>query len=492
MAEVYRAWDRRERRWCAVKQLRLESCTKVESRKRFLRECRTMVRLEHRNVIAAWDVVDQHQPYLVMELADGGSLEQWVSRHGPMPPRMAVDAAIQVCKGVGAAHKANVIHRDLKPHNILVDRKGYCKVTDFGIAMLVDLDGTTDIPDARLTATKGLLGTLAFMAPEQKSNPRLADVRTDVYGIGATLYTLLTAETRTDLFVVEREPDLLDSVPEVLRPILSRAVAYKPEARFESVHALARALYDSRSFLRTDPARTPALVGPIDPDPDPPEDDLPTLTTETPGYTRGPRVPDPAPLSGGSPVQTVPSLPSISRRATPPEPEPEVSRLPRLLLRAVASFVVLLGLPLSLDVMWMTVAKRAHDEALNDWLSAVQVEVSLSHDLEALGADIGPLRQTFADQQGVRPPVARAKAATLYLQQAQLAFIDAKARASEQGRDVGTLGYAQQSLLRLRGSQEAWVTRLGAWQTRGGQLPGSFVVAMRLVARPPVITVETP
>ena len=182
----------------------------------------------------------------------------------------------QISKGIGAAHELGIIHRDVKPHNILLSHRGNCKVIDFGIALIRRDDGSPDIPDVRTLQTQNAMGTLGYMAPEQRTNPLSADVRTDVYGIGATLYTLLTGQVVTNLFIAEREPELLDGIPEPLADVLMRATAYRMEQRYASVADLSRALYDMRSLLPEDPATTPALVDEHVEEPEPPRLDAPS------------------------------------------------------------------------------------------------------------------------------------------------------------------------------------------------------------------------
>jgi len=270
-AEVWRAWDRHSERWCALKVLFKRYAERKSSRQRFLDEGRTVIQLNHRNIIEAWDLVeDAAQPFLVMEIAEGGSLRDWVGTHGKMAPRIAVDAAIQISKGIGAAHAIGVVHRDVKPHNILLSRGGRGKVTDFGIAQLVRADGSTDIPDWTKTHhnTGGkIAGTRGYMAPEQRNNGLAADIRTDIYGIGATLYTLLTGRVDTNLFAVDQDPSLMDGIHPELVPVIVQATKFRAEDRFQTVQELARALFDVREMLPVVPAGTPGLAPQLPPEP---------------------------------------------------------------------------------------------------------------------------------------------------------------------------------------------------------------------------------
>ena len=272
MANVYRAWDHALEEWCAIKVLKPKYATNDKDRERFLLEGRTLLQLSHRNIVSARHLSkDGSCPYLAMEIADAGSLEDHLRTHGHLPPRMATDVAIQVSKGVAASHAMGVIHRDIKPHNILVNRMGICKLSDFGIAKLLDSHGFDELPNKTPpTPTVNAMGTLGYMAPEQRSDPLLMDVRTDVYGIGASLFALVTGNVVNNLFLADREPHLIEAVPEALRPIVLCATAYKPENRFESARELAAALFECRSALPHDPKDAPRLADNVPPEPEAP------------------------------------------------------------------------------------------------------------------------------------------------------------------------------------------------------------------------------
>lgn len=254
MATVYRALDTQRNEWVAVKLLLPKFIGRTKIRQRFTNEAQAMQRLRHRNIIRVLDVnTSVLQPYFVMEMAEGGCVVEWLAEYGAMPPRMAVDIAIQVCKGLGAAHREGVVHRDVKPHNILVNRRGVCKITDFGIAQF-------DEDDASLTKTGSVMGTLGYIAPEQRASARDVDERADVYSIAATLYTMLTARTTMDLFVAEQEPEIMEGIPDNLTRILVKATRYRREDRHKSMRALAKDLYHAKADLPEDPPTTPSLI----------------------------------------------------------------------------------------------------------------------------------------------------------------------------------------------------------------------------------------
>lgn len=234
MARVYRAYDHRLRQWRAIKLLLPAFARKTQVRQRFEAEAQALALLEHPNVVRIYDVGgDGGQSYIVMEICEGGSVADWLLEHGAMPPRMAVKVAIATCEGMHAAHAAGIIHRDLKPGNLLIDRRGTIKITDFGIARTEALN---------VTRTGLAMGTMGYMAPEQNESAKGVDERTDVYALGATLYTLLTGNTEPNLFMVEREPERLELLPAAIRPIIRQSVAYSAADRHGSMVELRQAL----------------------------------------------------------------------------------------------------------------------------------------------------------------------------------------------------------------------------------------------------------
>jgi len=154
-----------------------------------------------------------------------------------MPTRLALSVTIEVARAIEYAHSKGVIHRDIKPHNVLVHRDGACRVTDFGIARLSD--------DAlSVTKTGAVMGTWGYMAPEQRTDAKGVDERADVYALGATLYSLVTNTIPVDLFAADRDVSLMKSVPSGLATLIMSATHYTREQRFDSVSALRMALQD--------------------------------------------------------------------------------------------------------------------------------------------------------------------------------------------------------------------------------------------------------
>ncbi len=159
---------------------------------RFKREFDAARMVDHPNVVKAIEYGEENSnPYLVMEFVDGESLGQRIERDGKLPESTALEIISQVCQGLRRAHKAGLVHRDVKPDNILITREGQAKLTDLGLVK--DADN-----ELNLTKTGRGLGTPHFMAPEQFRNAKNADIRCDIYSLGATLYSMLTGEIPFD------------------------------------------------------------------------------------------------------------------------------------------------------------------------------------------------------------------------------------------------------------------------------------------------------
>ncbi|MCB9685473.1 MAG: protein kinase [Alphaproteobacteria bacterium] len=257
MAGVYRAWDQQLRAWRAIKVLLPEYAQRPNLRSRFESEARALAAIDHQNVVRVYDIAaDAILPYIVMELAEGGTLNDWLDRYGQMPARMAVEVTLQVARGLGAAHAVGVVHRDVKPQNVLLDARGRCLVTDFGIARVTFGD--------HLTRTGSSMGTVGYMAPEQRADAKLVDARADVYGVGAMLYKLLTGVVLTDLFLVEHDPKLLAPVPQAIRPVVLQACRHDRALRFQDTTELVSALEGVLELLPRLPDDIPKLGTPPD------------------------------------------------------------------------------------------------------------------------------------------------------------------------------------------------------------------------------------
>jgi eukaryotic-like serine/threonine-protein kinase len=246
MATVYLAHDAELDRPVAVKVLSDRLAGDREVRTRFLREGRLAARLAHPNVVAVYDAGEEAgRPYLVMEHVDGETLAELLRRSGPLPAEEAVRLVLQACAGLEHAHAAGLVHRDVKPQNLLVTDEGAVKVADFGIARA---EGATQVTQAGT-----ILGTAAYLAPEQATGEAVGPPA-DVYSLGAVLYELLAGrppfedETLDALLVRHRAgpaappAPLEGDVPPELEEVVMRTLARLPQYRPPSAAALARDL----------------------------------------------------------------------------------------------------------------------------------------------------------------------------------------------------------------------------------------------------------
>lgn len=256
MAIVYRVLDHWTGTHCALKLLLPARARSPKTRQRFLHEARTMAHLDHPNIVRILDVgTDAGHDYFVTELAAGGSVAHLLVRHGPRTGREALSFAYQTLQALDYAHAAGVVHRDVKPHNMLLDLPGSAeptadqvlKLTDFGTARVL---ATAD--SSRITGTGDTLGTLAYMAPEQRVNARGAGPTADVYGVGASLYIMATGRRPFDLALASLDPTVLDRLSPTLRPIVRKATAHLPGDRYPSAAAMAEAVQEAWRDLPED------------------------------------------------------------------------------------------------------------------------------------------------------------------------------------------------------------------------------------------------
>lgn len=256
MATVYRGFDVRLQVPRAVKVLAPSLAGRRALRERFEAEARTMALFDHPNIVRVVDVgMDGDRVYIIMDLVSGGSLLERVRDFGPLPPRLALDVMLDVLRALQVAHEHGVVHRDIKPHNILLTEKGQVRVTDFGIARLVEGD---EIDDA-LTRTGAVMGTWGFMAPEQKENAKAVDVRADLYSAGATLWAIATNQTPGHLFAADLDASMMQGVPSALADLIKRATRFKREDRFATAAEMLEAATRVREQLQAPPADTPPL-----------------------------------------------------------------------------------------------------------------------------------------------------------------------------------------------------------------------------------------
>ena len=244
MATVYRGYDERLQVYRAIKILSPALANKPLVRARFEGEARTMARLDHPRIVRVFDVgVDGDRAFIIMELIDGGSLVERVATAGPLAARIALDVTADLLRALQIAHSSGVVHRDIKPHNVLLCSDGTLRVTDFGIARVVDID------QDHLTRTGAVMGTWAFMAPEQRSDAKNVDVRADIYSVGATLYSLLTNLTPVDLFAADMDPRMLAGFEPAVAGLIRASTRYRREDRFADSEQMLAAVLVVRDGL---------------------------------------------------------------------------------------------------------------------------------------------------------------------------------------------------------------------------------------------------
>jgi eukaryotic-like serine/threonine-protein kinase len=246
MSTVYLAIDETLDRPVAIKLLHAEISDEPDQLERFSREARAAARLSHPNLVAVIDAgEDGGRPYIVFEYVRGETLKRRIQREGRLPVDEAVAYAIEIGRGLAAAHGRKLVHRDVKPQNVLIDSEGRARVTDFGIARSLEAHG--------LTATGRVLGTTDYVSPEQAMGENV-DERSDVYALGIVLYEMLTgdvpyhAETQVAVamkHVHEPLPDVFDRRPDVsavVAAVVDRATAKSPAARYASIAEMVRDL----------------------------------------------------------------------------------------------------------------------------------------------------------------------------------------------------------------------------------------------------------
>jgi serine/threonine protein kinase len=197
MGEVYRARDKKLDRDVAIKVLPQSVAADPDTLARFEREAKAIAALSHPNILAIHDFgMHDGTAYAVMELLEGETLGAKLTA-GPIPPKQAVDYALQVARGLSAAHEKGIVHRDLKPDNLFVTKDRHVKILDFGLARRVEVfspDGQTSNPTVSSHTQPGtVIGTMGYMSPEQVRGLPV-DHRSDIFSFGAILYELLTGE----------------------------------------------------------------------------------------------------------------------------------------------------------------------------------------------------------------------------------------------------------------------------------------------------------
>jgi tetratricopeptide (TPR) repeat protein len=273
MGEVYQARDTRLGRLVAIKFVSDELAADHVASERLAREARLTSQLNHPNIVTVHDVGDlDGRPFIVMEFVAGESLHSAIQGERLKPARV-LEIASQVADGLAAAHDAGVIHRDLKPRNIMLTEDGRAKIVDFGVGKASGpAPGSEDLTiRAGLTDMYFVVGTPGYMSPEQAAN-RPVDFRADQFALGAIIYEMLTRRrafqrdtpVQTMAAILEHEPDpvaeFAPDTPNELATILERCLAKAPANRYASTHDLARDLRDVRGLVGSGTSRSTSTV----------------------------------------------------------------------------------------------------------------------------------------------------------------------------------------------------------------------------------------
>jgi eukaryotic-like serine/threonine-protein kinase len=262
MSTVYRAFDPTLERWVAIKLMHRDISSDPDQLERFRREARTVARLNHPHVVTVIDAgEDEGTPFIVFEYVEGETLKERIRRLGMLPVSEAVAYAIEIGRALSSAHANRLVHRDVKPQNVLIDPDGRAKVTDFGIARSLEAHG--------LTAPGRVLGTTDYVSPEQAMGHDVT-AQSDIYSLGICLYEMLTGEVpfRADTQVAvamqhvkEPLPDVQRRRPEIsaaLAAVIEHATAKETRHRYATVDAM---VHDLEEVLAIEAARTGETTG---------------------------------------------------------------------------------------------------------------------------------------------------------------------------------------------------------------------------------------
>ncbi|MGO9900384.1 MAG: protein kinase domain-containing protein [Solirubrobacteraceae bacterium] len=264
MSTVYLALDETLQRQVAIKLMNREIADDADQLARFRREARAVAQLSHAHVVGVIDAGEDHgQPYIVFEYVDGENLKERIRRMARLPIGESVAYAIEIARALGAAHSRQIVHRDVKPQNVLIDEEGAVKVTDFGIARTLEEDG--------LTGDGRVIGTTDYVSPEQALGQRVTG-QSDLYSLGVALYEMLTGEVPFKgegqvavamKHVREPFPDVRAKRPEVsaaLAAVIEKATAKRVEDRYANAAEL---IGDLEDVLAIETARAGLATGEV-------------------------------------------------------------------------------------------------------------------------------------------------------------------------------------------------------------------------------------
>lgn len=339
MGSVYLCEHKLMRRRVAVKVLPTAKAQDESALQRFFREARAVAALDHPNIVHAYDIdQDESLHFLVMEYVDGASLQEIVKKSGPMDIPRACDYIRQSTLGLDHAHQAGLIHRDIKPGNILVDRTGVVKILDMGLARFFNDDD--DVLTKKFD--ENVLGTADYLAPEQAIDSHDVDIRADIYSLGATFYFMLTGRTpfgegtvaQKLLWHQNRQPKLVtefrSEVPPGLVAIIAKMMAKDKFERYQSPAEIAAELEPfAQGAVATPPESEMPQLSPAALGGPTPEQDASAATVVKTDASAPPKALQKmsAPAKSPAPAKTAPTLPPRSTPPKAPAPPPP-SRAP--------------------------------------------------------------------------------------------------------------------------------------------------------------------
>ena len=388
MAVVYKSRDHRLNRLVAVKILKPELANDAEFRRRFHDESQAVAMLSHVNIVSVYDVSHSDGlDYIVMELIDGMTLKQYMQKRGtPLNWREAIHFITQILRALGHAHGRGIVHRDIKPQNILVLRDGSIKVADFGIARLTSA--------AQATLTQEALGSVHYISPEQAKGSQV-DGRSDLYSAGVVLYEMLTGrlpfEGETPVFVAIQHinsipispRELNPEIPPMLEAITMKAMAPDPDQRYASAEEM---LADLREFRKNPDAACSDRTDGMQEDEE--EVEEPTVVVSLSDLTSGEKSvgkePEPRPRHR---EQQETRIEQPERRRRVREPEQEEMEEPRRKRRGVpvgliAVVVILLFVGGIIYFAYTLFSQEAHNQP-----QGLSVPSLLGYTMEELQAD---------------------------------------------------------------------------------------------------------